>query len=441
MQSEPRPGEGGQLPRRFPRLPILDLASLGSHAALRRASLTRADYSDKLDKFRLGVLSFGHLIGDMYYATLIPLWPEFIERMDLSFTDVGLFTSLSGFLLMPVQPAVGWLVDRFPRAWFMILGLVGAALGMSLIGLAPSYAMLMLFVVFGRFCNAIFHPHAAMMVRATSGGRHGVAMSIFAFAGNIGIAVGPLLSVALVARFGLESTYLMFPLGLLAAAAVYRYIGVDVPRTPAAPAPAQTGGPAPASDPRTLLGPLILLAALMTFRAAIWGGFRTFLPIFLVESRSASLIMGGLGLSALSLFGALGGLLGGHLSDRYSRPRVIGLSLLITTAAIYGFVKTDGILGNLLLIVAGMSLFASQPVATVLAQELAPRRMALASGVMMGMVWGIGALLVTPIGMLGDRYGLDASMFALAALAALTGLAAFFLPEIRSRAPAQESRA
>ena len=112
----------------------------------------------------------------------------------------------------------------------MILGLIGAALGMSFIGLAPTYSLLMICVVFGRFSNAIFHPHAAMMVRATSGGRHGTAMSIFAFAGNIGIAVGPLLSVGVVSLFGLESTFLMIPFGLLAAAAIYYYIGVDVPK-------------------------------------------------------------------------------------------------------------------------------------------------------------------------------------------------------------------
>ena len=177
--------------------------------------------SDKIDKLRLGVVSFGHLVGDMYYATLIPLWPLLIDRMQLTLTDVGFFTSLTSFMLMPVQPFIGWLVDRFPRAWFMILGLIGAGLGMSLIGLAPTYTLLMVCVVFGRFCNAMFHPHAAMMVRATSGGRHGTAMSIFAFAGTIGIAVGPLLSVGVVTLFGLESTYLLVPFGFVAAAAIY----------------------------------------------------------------------------------------------------------------------------------------------------------------------------------------------------------------------------
>lgn len=387
----------------------------------------------KLDKFRLGVLSFGHLVGDMYYATLIPLWPLLIDRMELSLTDVGFFTSLTSFMLMPVQPFIGWLVDRFPRAWFMVLGLIGAGIGMSFIGLAPTYTLLMVCVVFGRFSNAIFHPHAAMMVRATSGGRHATAMSIFAFAGNIGIAVGPLLSVGVVTLFGLESTYLMVPFGLLAAAAIYRFIGVEVPKESPPPVSKEDNQGRLASVAQTFIGPLILLAVLMTFRAAIWGGFRTFLPIFLVDSRAVTLVVGGLGLSALSLFGALGGLLGGHLSDRYSGSWVIAVSLLISAAAIFAFVRTDGILSLLMLVVAGMSLFASQPVATVLAQELAPDRMAMASGVMMGMVWGIGALFVTPIGMLGDVFGLNASMYALSVMAALTGLASFFLPEFRQR--------
>ncbi len=387
----------------------------------------------KLDKFKLGVLSFGHLVGDMYYATLIPLWPLLIDRMSLTLTDVGFFTSLSSFMLMPVQPFIGWLVDRFPRAWFMVLGLIGAAIGMSFIGLAPTYTLLMVCVVFGRFSNAIFHPHAAMMVRATSGGRHATAMSIFAFAGNIGIAVGPLLSVGIVTLFGLESTYLMIPFGLLAAAAIYYFIGVDVPKEPRPPETKAKDGSRLTSAAQAFIGPLILLAVLMTFRAAIWGGFRTFLPIFLVDNRAVTLVIGGLGLSALSLFGALGGLLGGHMSDRYSGSWVIALSLLISAVSIFAFVRTDGILSLLMLIVAGMSLFASQPVATVLAQELAPGQMAMASGVMMGMVWGIGALFVTPIGMLGDVFGLNASMYALAGLALLTGLGSFFLPEFRQK--------
>ena len=393
--------------------------------------------TDKLDKFRLGVLSFGHLVGDMYYATLIPLWPLLIDRMALTLTDVGFFTSLTSFMLMPVQPFIGWLVDRFPRAWFMILGLIGAALGMSFIGLAPTYTLLMVCVVFGRFSNSIFHPHAAMMVRATSGGRHGTAMSIFAFAGNIGIAVGPLLSVGVVTLFGLESTYLLVPFGLLAAAAIYRFIGVDVPKESPVSDSKEGSGSGLSDGAQTLLGPLIFLAVLMTFRAAILGGLTTFLPIFLVENRAVSLLMGGFGLSALSLFGALGGLVGGHLSDRYSGSWVIAISLLVSGAAIFAFVRTDGMLSLFFLIAAGMSLFASQPVAIVLAQGLAPDRMAMASGIMMGMVWGIGALFITPIGMLGDAFGLDSSMNALAGLAAVTGLASFFLPEFRQRLKAR----
>ena len=406
---------------------------MSSDVNVKALSQAPAAQTDKLDKFRLGVLSFGHLVGDMYYATLIPLWPLLIDRMALTLTDVGFFTSLTSFMLMPVQPFIGWLVDRFPRAWFMILGLIGAALGMSFIGLAPTYTLLMVCVVFGRFSNSIFHPHAAMMVRATSGGRHGAAMSIFAFAGNIGIAVGPLLSVGVVTLFGLESTYLLVPFGLLAAAAIYRFIGVDVPKESPVSDSKQGSGSGLSEGAQTLLGPLIFLAVLMTFRAAILGGFTTFLPIFLVDNRAVSLLMGGFGLSALSLFGALGGLVGGHLSDRYSGSWVIAISLLVSGAAIFAFVRTDGILSLVFLIAAGMSLFASQPVSTVLAQSLAPDRMAMASGIMMGMVWGIGALFITPIGMLGDAFGLDSSMYALAGLAAVTGLASFFLPEVRQR--------
>lgn len=385
----------------------------------------------ELNKFRLAVLSISHLVGDMYVSILNPLWPLLITKLQLSLTSVGAFTSIIGLLLLPVQPATGWLVDRFSRGWFMMLGLTGAAVFMSLVGLVPTYSLLIVFVLVGRFANSIFHPHAAIMVRTTGEGRQGTAMSIFAFAGNIGVALGPLLIVVIVTAFGLEASYLMMPVGLLAAWAVYHYVGTSIPQGAYSDVStaASQGGMERFDEPRTALRPLVLLTGLMILRAAIWVGVRTFLPVYLVDYQGASLLMGGLGLSVLSLFGAFGGLLGGYLSDRFARSRVIALSFLFAAVGTFMFLQMDGTLSLLALVIAGMAMYASQPVSTVLAQELAPGRMALASGVMMGMVWNIGSLILTPVGMLADAAGVVAALNALAGLAAVAGLIAFFLPE------------
>ena len=274
------------------------------------------------------MLSFGHLVGDMYYATLIPLWPLLIDRMALTLTDVGFFTSLTSFMLMPVQPFIGWLVDRFPRAWFMILGLIGAALGMSFIGLAPTYTLLMVCVVFGRFSNSIFHPprghdgagdlrraarHGYVHFRVCRQHRH-CSRAASERRRRHPIRVGVHLSV------GTGSD--CWPLLRSIASSAWTFL-----KNRRCPIRKREAGVDYLTVPRRLLGPLIFLAVLMTFRAAILGGFTTFLPIFLVENRAVSLLMGGFGLSALSLFGALGGLVGGHLYDRYSGSWVIAISL------------------------------------------------------------------------------------------------------------------
>ena len=114
----------------------------------------------ELNKLRMAVFSIGHGVADMYFGMLSPLWPLLIDKLHLSLTSVGAVTSITGFLIMPVQPITGWLVDRHSHGWFPVLGLIGVAVSFGLIGLVPSIGLLILCILCGRFANAIFHPES-----------------------------------------------------------------------------------------------------------------------------------------------------------------------------------------------------------------------------------------------------------------------------------------
>lgn len=162
-------------------------------------------------------------------------------------------------------------------------------------------------------------------------------------------------------------------------------------------------------------------------RALVGIAYRSFLAVLLV-GRGAPLTVGGAALALYALCGALGGIVGGRLSDRVGRKYVIGLSLLAAVPAFYGLLFAQGPWAVLFLVLAGFLLMASNPVSMAYGQELFPEHQGTVSGVLLRLSWGLGALLAPLIGHLGDLWGLERGL-ALVTVALLPAAgAAFFLP-------------
>ncbi len=372
----------------------------------------------------LVLLTISHLLVDAYVTFLSPLWPILIEKYGISLTAVGVFTSVSTLALLPVQPVTGYVVDRYGLAVILVASPIVASLS-GLILLPRTFLMAALVIVLGKIGNAIFHPPAARVIAAAARGRHGLLMSIFAFGGNAGVALGPLLILGLIATMGANGGLLAVVPALIVAVLIYfsplpgvlkkeAHVHLDEPRPSAAV---------------LFRGPFVLLVLMMALRAGVWSALTTFVPVFLVRE-GASILAGGFALTIFNLSGALIGLFAGALSDRIGRRVIVVGSMVVATAALALFLMSMGILRLVWLGLVGAGLLSVTPLGVVMAQELYPQQRATVSGIMMGTTFGLGTLAIVPVvGHVGDTVNMSAGLWVLVGISLAASLLAILLPK------------
>ena len=157
-----------------------------------------------------------------------------------------------------------------------------------------------------------------------------------------------------------------------------------------------------------------------------------FIPLLLRE-QGVSLSMAGRALFVFLFFGALGGMLGGYLSDRIGRQQVIVASLVSFPLFMAVAMLLSGPFRWLFLAIAGISLLASFSVTVVFAQELLPQHLGVASGLTLGLSFGAGGVGVGLSGLLADMFGLQMSVWLLLLLPGIAGLIALTLSSRRDR--------
>lgn len=376
---------------------------------------------------RLGLLTLGHLTVDSYSSFFSPLLPLLVQKLGLNLTLVGALVALSSVTSSFSQPLFGFLSDRMRRPWFVAFGPLIAAIFMSMLGLAPSYVALVTILMIAGLGVAAFHPQAAVLASQVAG-RPQVSMALFITGGTIGFSLGPLFAVGVVSAFGLERTWVaMFP-GLVSSALLMAWL-IRMP-----PRPHHEAKGVPIRELRPVLRPLSLLYFATVSRSAVSYGFMTFLPLYLT-SHGFTLQQSGLALSCYLLLGATGGFCGGWLSDRIGGHRVLVLSFVTALPLYAAFLFLPGNLGIPFLVLGAFALQSSLSMNVVLGQQLSPRHSSTISSLLMGAAWGMGALLIGPIGALGDRYGLHAALATLSCILVLGLSCAIALPGTRRHVP------
>src|SRR6185312_9126848 len=132
----------------------------------------------------LAAISCSHLINDMIQAVLPAIYPTLKGEFSLSFAQIGFITLAFQCTASLLQPAVGWLADRKPAPYSLAAGMVSTLCGIVLLGFANSYAMVLLAAMLVGIGSSVFHPESARVARMASGGRHGLAQSLFQVGGN-----------------------------------------------------------------------------------------------------------------------------------------------------------------------------------------------------------------------------------------------------------------
>jgi FSR family fosmidomycin resistance protein-like MFS transporter len=369
-------------------------------------------------------LSLVHFTGDFYAAFLTPLLPLFVDKLGLTLTQVGLLAGISRFLAFVVQPSAGYIADHYHTRVFILGGPLLATVFMPLIGIAPSYGVLLLFVSMGSIGVSMFHPPAAGMVSQYAGSHFGLSMALFNLGGTLSFGLGPIFIAFFVHTWGLESSPLTMVFGLVLMAFLYKI--VPLPTTEGLANLGFMGSIKEAFG--AVWKPIFIIWAVMALRSFVGQAYMTFLPIYYAREGFSLLSIGTI-VSIFTVAGALSGVAAGHLSDRFGFKPIFFVSHGLATPSLYLLLLLPGDWAYVSAFLAGFFVMASLPLGVTMAQEIAPKGKSMVSSLMMGLAWGTGGMMTPLAGKLADLFSIRPVLAALAVIPLLTvGLIAL-LPE------------
>ncbi len=390
------------------------------------------DVADEGPAYRvLGALSFSHFLNDMIQSLILAIYPLLKGTFSLSFVEIGLITLTYQITASLLQPVIGFHTDRHPMPRSLSFGMASSLCGLLLLAFAPSYAVLLVAAALVGTGSSVFHPESSRIARMASGGRHGLAQSIFQVGGNAGSAAGPLLAALIVIPNG-QHAVAWFALAALLASAVLWQVGTwYATRHLAFRARAKAALAASSPLPRAeVVGAVAILLLLIFSKFFYMASITSYFTFYLIERFSLSVRSAQLHLFVFLIAVAAGTLLGGPIGDRIGRKRVIWASILGVAPFSLALPHVGLEATTVLSFFIGFILASAFSAIVVFAQELMPGKVGTVSGLFFGFAFGMGGIGAAVLGRLADTHGV-AFVYQLCAYLPLLGLATVWLPDVR----------
>ena len=376
----------------------------------------------------------GAFNDDIFKQSLIlAIYPLFKTEFGLNFAQIGLITLVFQCTASLLQPVVGYYTDRRPKPFSLALGMGCTLAGLLTLSLAHQFPVVLLAAALIGSGSAVFHPESARVARMASGGRHGLAQSIFQVGGNAGSATGPLLAAWIILPYGQRSIALF---SLVALLAMIVLIGVGRWYRQHQRRPVKTPASSGQSLPRAkVMQTLAVLLALIFSKFFYLASINSYLIFYLMHQYGLDTQTAQYHLFYFLASVAAGALLGGPIGDRIGRKRVIWISILGIAPFTLALPYVGPGLSVVLSMIIGFMLASAFPAILVYAQELFPARIGTVSGLFFGLAFGLAGIDAAVLGQLADALGIVA-VYRLCAFLPLLGLLAVFLPDLRHPAPA-----
>ncbi len=381
-----------------------------------------------IDRRAMTGLATGHLACDFAAGAIPALLPFFKDRFNLSYTLTAVIVLASTFSSSVIQPLFGLWSDRRGALWLLSTGVAVGGVGIALAAAAPVYGLVVVCVVVSGLGTAAFHPEGSKFAAYASGDRRASGMSVFSVGGNIGYALGALVTTPIVIALGLSGGLLLMVPGLVVAGMLVRLVPYLVSLEPGE---TERGADA-ASAEKERPGAMVILLVIVALRSVAWFGLLTFVPLWEV-SIGNSKSYGSHLLSLMLVTGAVGTLLAGPAADRIGRRPVLMASCIVVPPAILVFVLVGGVPGALALCVVGPAVVGTFGVTMVMSQEYLPRHIGMASGLSIGLSIGLGGIAAVMLGAVADSVDLKTAFYVCAAAPILGAVLTALLPSSRAR--------
>jgi FSR family fosmidomycin resistance protein-like MFS transporter len=375
----------------------------------------------------LFAIGFCHMLNDMMQALLPAIYPSLKQDFHLNFTQIGLITLAYQITASLLQPMVGYFSDKKPMPYSLAAGAVFTLIGLLGLSIAGSYGAILICAMVIGIGSAVFHPESSRVARMASGGRHGLAQSVFQLGGNTGSALGPLLAAALVASYGQRSIAWAGLLALTSIIVLYN-VGTWYKHHGLARMHHHSQAHHNLSSMKVWVSMTVLLM-LMFSKFFYLASITSYYTFYLIQTFHVSLVNAQVHLFLFLGAVAAGTMAGGPLGDRFGRKYVIWFSILgilpFTMALPYANLFWTSILS----VIIGVVLASAFPAIVVYAQELLPGRVGMISGMFFGFSFGMGGVGAAVLGWLADQTSIT-FVYKVCAFLPAIGFLTAFLPNI-----------
>lgn len=374
-------------------------------------------------------VSFCHCINDIMQSLLSAIYPLLKDNYGLDFWQIGLLTFTFQVTASLLQPLIGMVTDKRPMPYSLPYGMASSLIGLIVLAYAGHYWLLLVGASLIGIGSAIFHPESSRIARFASGGRFGLAQSLFQVGGNFGQAMGPLLAAFIVVPFG-QTSISWFAVGSLIGIVVLWRVGGWYSRLRAAQANQKAASFVSPFPRRKVMWALAVLTLLVLTKNAYIASLASYYTFFAIHKFGVSVQMSQIMLFLFLGASALGILLGGPFGDRYGQKAMIWFSIVgvlpFTLALPYANFEWTMVLTVLI----GLILSSAFSNIVVFAQELVPGRVGMIAGIFFGFAFGVGGIAAAVLGVVADMKGID-YVFQICSYLPLLGLLTVFLPNMK----------
>ncbi|MGF6921847.1 MFS transporter [Paraburkholderia sp. 40] len=378
----------------------------------------------------LGAISFSHLLNDMIQSLILAIYPMFKDNFSLSFEQIGLITLTYQITASLLQPLVGSYTDKHPKPYSLPVGMGFTLAGLLLMSVAPNFGVLLVAAALVGCGSSVFHPESSRVARMASGGRHGLAQSLFQVGGNAGSSLGPLLAALIVIPHG-QRSIAWFSAAALVAIVVLTQIGRWYKRHPSVRKARGQGAHVtlPRNEIILAMSVLVLLVFSKYFYLASINSYFTF---YLIDRFHLSVQAAQIHLFVFLAAVAAGTVIGGPIGDKIGRKYVIWVSILgvapFTLLLPYANLFWTGVLT----VVIGVVLASAFSAILVYAQELIPGKVGMVAGLFFGFAFGLGGVGAAVLGELADATSI-AFVYKVCSFLPLIGVLTVLLPDVEGK--------
>ena len=387
--------------------------------------------------FRILVaLSICHCLNDTLQSVISAVYPLFKEDLGLSFAQIGLITLVYQSAASVCQPLTGLFFDKWPSAWSLPTGMSFTLVGLLSLAFANTLPLVLCSVALVGIGSSVFHPEASRLTSLASGGKRGLAQSLFQVGGNLGGSLGPLLAAVFVAPYGRRHialfTILAFTAIMVMIPVGHWYKSFLLRLRKAEGETLKTSVCRPLPMGKTVFSIAILL--ILIFSKYIYmASLNSYYTFYLIHKFGVSVQASQLYLFVFLIATAIGTLLGGPIGDRVGRKYVIWASILGAAPFTLIMPHVENLyLTTVLSFCVGLTLSSAFPAILVYAQELLPYKLGLISGLFFGFAFGVAGIASAVLGNMADRYGIEA-VYNVCGYMPLIGLVTWFLPDLKKK--------